>query len=327
MLIDTNTKNLNVDEIEREILSENDSNENVEGSLKIELREENEFVIESTNAYGGFATVYNCRLKENNQMFVLKQFNYDREQLQIIAMTIEAELNAFVHLKHPNIISLLFVVEDSFSQFYSFAFPYYEYSLADFIQSNMLSCWSSPDKYYFLFKLLGALEYIHSKNYAHLDLTPRNILLNEKEPVLTDFGNCVPLNECCKYSLTTLAYRSPERLLGYAISTYSMDVWAFGCVAFLVLVGEPLFDAQNEMLLLKQLVEVFGFPEDESFINSCPHLNFINMHAFEKIYSIENKLSGLIPVEKEFLLKIFAPFTLKRLSCSSLMKEPIFSNL
>lgn len=39
-----------------------------------------------------------------------------------------------------------------------------------------------------MFKILSAVEFLHKKKIIHRDLQPSNILVNNNEPVLIDFG-------------------------------------------------------------------------------------------------------------------------------------------
>ncbi len=78
--------------------------------------------------------------------------------------------------------------------------------------------------------LLKALRHLHEKGFAHHDLKPANILLDDKgEVTVIDFGLSTGINE--KTSLGTCAYSSPEQFDG-EISGDSHDIFSFGVTMF-----------------------------------------------------------------------------------------------
>jgi len=45
--------------------------------------------------------------------------------------------------------------------------------------------------------------------------------------------------------ITSRYYRAPELIFGSSRYTFSIDVWSAGCVIAELLIGEPLFQAEN----------------------------------------------------------------------------------
>src|SRR5437899_641142 len=81
-----------------------------------------------------------------------------------------------------------------------------------------------------LLQILSALEYLHGLKIAHRDVTPSNILVKSRNPLITklsDFGisRQNTLKTCCG----TKRYAAPEI---YSKSTYSLevDIWSLGMV-------------------------------------------------------------------------------------------------
>jgi serine/threonine protein kinase len=103
--------------------------------------------------------------------------------------------------------------------------------------------------------LLG-MKYLHSKDIIHRDLKPGNILLDEKGQIrIADFGTA-KLEEFGTTTtasvIGTLAYMATETLEGRQ-ATKKSDVFAFGLVAYEVLVGESVFPKTDNILQIAQM--------------------------------------------------------------------------
>ncbi|KFH10711.1 putative cell-cycle-associated protein kinase CDK, partial [Toxoplasma gondii MAS] len=110
-----------------------------------------------------------------------------------------------------------------------------------------------------LLQLFTALHHCHRKNVVHRDLKSANLLMDTDGTVkLADFGLARKFtNE--KPTLTnrviTLWYRPPELLLGSEAYDGSVDMWSAGCIMAELVCGMPLFAADKEAALLRQIVE------------------------------------------------------------------------
>ena len=77
----------------------------------------------------------------------------------------------------------------------------------------------------------------------HGDLKPENLLLSswdlsEAELKLVDFGCSVIVRNCEKDQLPsgtgTLFYDPPEKIINQSPPTYTSDIWAAGCILYIV---------------------------------------------------------------------------------------------
>jgi len=90
-----------------------------------------------------------------------------------------------------------------------------------------------------------ALAYAHGHGIIHRDIKPENILLSGDQTWVADFGIARAVSAAGGHSLTgghpvgSLAYMSPEQLMGSRAIDTRTDVYSLGGVLYEMLVGEP----------------------------------------------------------------------------------------
>jgi serine/threonine protein kinase len=109
-------------------------------------------------------------------------------------------------------------------------------------------------------QIADALEAAHARGVVHRDLKPGNVKLTPDGTVkVLDFGIAkalgarttgAPLTTSATQTgavLGTPAYMSPEQARGQSVDERA-DIWAFGCVLFEMLAGQPPFASQDVTL-------------------------------------------------------------------------------
>src|SRR5216110_4087835 len=90
-----------------------------------------------------------------------------------------------------------------------------------------------------------ALSYAHAHGIIHRDIKPENILLSGDHAWVADFGIARAVSAAGGHTLTgghavgSLAYMSPEQLMGSRAIDARTDVYSLGGVLYEMLVGEP----------------------------------------------------------------------------------------
>lgn len=106
--------------------------------------------------------------------------------------------------------------------------------------------------------LINTLSYIHSKNIIHADISPLNIIINDKfEPIIFDFGISQNINDNQDFSLEynkvkafNPKYCAPELLSSdKARPTISSDIFSLAVIMYEVYCNKPLFENSSKELL------------------------------------------------------------------------------
>jgi len=120
-------------------------------------------------------------------------------------------------------------------------------------------------------QIADALEAAHGRQIVHRDLKPANIKLREDGTVkVLDFGISKPLDPSAISGgaaiaqtpavtetgviLGTAAYMSPEQARGKFVDERT-DIWAFGCLLFEMLTGQPAFGGEDMMAILARVID------------------------------------------------------------------------
>jgi serine/threonine protein kinase len=121
----------------------------------------------------------------------------------------------------------------------------------------------------FLYQILDALAYCHSKKIIHRDLKPQNILLTKNLKIkIGDFGLArvfsIPIRPYTKEVLT-LWYRAPELLLGINEYSTPVDIWSVGCIFAELVIKKPLFKGDCEFEQIMKIYSILGTPKIEDW--------------------------------------------------------------
>lgn len=157
--------------------------------------------------------------------------------------------------KHPNIVGLNEVCEDSENLYISMEFLRGG-DLASFLEKQAEKL---PEEKVqrVVFALLKGLKYMHSLGIVHRDLKPKNILLTDdtlaNEVKIADFGLAVLLEpkKKCKNFAGTPNYIAPETLLEFP-SDQAADMWSLGVIVYLLFSGHLPFPEAESIALQKQ---------------------------------------------------------------------------
>ena len=175
----------------------------------------------------------------------------------------------------------------------AFAMNYMDSTLEEYIGNNK---GKFKDKLNIFSQMLEAMEIAHSRGYAHKDLKPANILLDDKLNVrITDFGNSRTLEDSLglKNSFQTtqdirhiagsLGYLTPEHV-DYGEIDEKSDIFALGTIFYEMLAGKRPDGSEN-------LAEQSQFSMFDSLIKKCRA--YEKKKRFKNVSELRNEFTSI----------------------------------
>lgn len=159
---------------------------------------------------------------------------------------IDIQIKAMELLNHKNIVTLYQVLESKEHIF--LVLEYCEKSVFDTITSKG-SCLDEKTAQEYMYQLLVAIDYCHSKGVCHRDLRVENLLITDENVLkVADFGHAGVFAQGWDLFSTTLVgsiqYITPEQIEGKCYSGQSLDMWACGIICYFLLTAQLPFDAK-----------------------------------------------------------------------------------
>jgi TolB-like protein len=213
--------------------------------------------IESVLGKGGMATVYLAQDLRHRRQVALKVL--DSEFAAAVgAQRFLREIQVTATLQHPHILPLYDSGEAGGVLFYVTPLVKGE-SLRDRLaREKLLPVDEAVD---ILRQVAGALDFAHRHGVVHRDIKPGNILLQEGEALLADFGISVALAGTSGERLTetglslgTPAYMSPEQATASRELDARSDIYSLGAVAYEMLAGEPPVTGATARAMMARLL-------------------------------------------------------------------------
>ncbi|XP_044026437.1 death-associated protein kinase 3 isoform X2 [Siniperca chuatsi] len=171
--------------------------------------------------------------------------------------SVEREVEILQAVQHPNIVTLKDLFE-SRAEVVLILELVSGGELFDFIaeKENLLE----SEAIEFMKQILEGLGFMHSKNIAHFDLKPENVMLSDKVSPhpnikLIDFGLAHHFHEGEEYRSTsgTPQYIAPEVINCEPLST-AADMWSIGVITYILLSGLSPFQGETDEETLRNII-------------------------------------------------------------------------
>lgn len=198
------------------------------------------YTIQDELGRGGFGVTYRAIRHPLNQRVVIKTLHYSGptlEQAQQL-QRFEAEARRLAQCQHPNIVEVTdFFVEAE-----------QPYLVMDFIPGQPLSALIFPRRplseewaLHYIRQIAQALQTVHSQGLLHRDVKPQNIMINDGNAILIDFGIARELVSGQTQTHTNLVsegYAPLEQYLPKARRSVASDVYGLAATLYSAVTGE-----------------------------------------------------------------------------------------
>ncbi|KAI9026964.1 kinase-like domain-containing protein [Hyaloraphidium curvatum] len=266
-----------------------------------------EYKLSKTLGKGAYGTVKLAQSLENGSFYAIKIVDAKVLKRKRKEKMVEAECGVLANIRHPNIISLRewFLHEERYYLVFELASGG---ELCERIES--LGFLNESTVAMLIATIFNALAFLGDHNIVHRDIKVDNLCFLDPTPgaplCLVDFGIARVIEDTSSDNLLnsvcgSLAYTAPEvlRKTGYSLG---VDVWAAGCVAYVLLSGgkHPFLDPASTGGIADMCGKIVR--GDVSF--SSP--------AFSKVS----------PLAKEFLLWVLDPNPETRPTAHEVLNHP-----
>jgi eukaryotic-like serine/threonine-protein kinase len=229
----------------------------------MEMREQlqrtlgNAYILEQELGGGGMSQVFVAEEVAFGRKVVVKVLPPGRTG-DVNIERFKREIQVAARLQHAHIVPVLTAGETNGLPYYTMPFVEGESLRARLARQGPLS---SSETVNILRDVARALAYAHERGVVHRDIKPDNVMVAGGSAVVTDFGIAKAIsasrtdtpNETLTQvgtSLGTPAYMAPEQAAGDPATDHRADLYAFGCMAYEMLAGEPPFVEKSPQLLL-----------------------------------------------------------------------------
>lgn len=224
------------------------------------------YAIEQEAGRGGMAVVYRARDLRHARTVAIKVFGDEFAARGDDADRFLREIRIAAQLAHPHVLPLhdsgeveASGADDSGLLYYVMPFVAGP-SLRDRLRAEKQL--PVEDAVRIARTVAAALDHAHRHDVLHRDVKPENILLQDGEAVVADFGIARALRGAAGdtrtlpgLALGTPAYMSPEQATGDEHVDARSDQYALACVVFEMLAGQPPFVGGNLRATLLQHIQ------------------------------------------------------------------------
>ncbi len=244
------------------------------------------YAVERLIGRGGMATVYLARDLKHERRVALKVL--DRELGAVLGVErFLGEIRVTANLQHPNILPLFDSGEANGLLFYVTPFVEGESLRTRLARERQLPV---DEAVRMAVGVASALQYAHRQGVIHRDLKPDNILLQEGQPLLADFGIALAVSNAGGHrvtqtglSLGTPQYMSPEQATADQYVDGRSDIYSLGAVLYEMLTGDPPHTGSTAQAIIARVVTERPRPVRSSRESVPPYVAAAVERALAKI--------------------------------------------
>lgn len=172
-----------------------------------------------------------------DSVFALKIFNIDNESSSDYEMLMN-EFKLMCNLNHNNLLTPKYY--EKWNEIAFLVLQYCEEGACD----KMVGKFSEQQAIKFFHDVASGLKYLHNQKspIIHQDIKPDNVLMDQGNFIITDFGVSTKTKRTAKLgdnnNAGTVSYLAPERFNKTYIPITSSDIWSLGATVFELITGK-----------------------------------------------------------------------------------------
>ena len=247
---------------------------------------EGRYAIERELGEGGMATVYLAEDLKHERKVALKVLKPELAAV-VGAERFLAEIKTTANLQHPHILPLFDSGEADSFLFYVMPYVDGETLRGHLDREKQLGV---EDAVEIAKAVAGALDYAHRQGVVHRDIKPENILLQDGQPMVSDFGIALAVSAAggsrlteTGLSLGTPHYMSPEQATADRAITGRSDTYSLACVTYEMLAGEPPHTGGTAQAVVMRIITDTPRPVKELRPSTPLHVDRAVQKALAKI--------------------------------------------
>ena len=226
--------------------------------IRLNAALEGRYRVERQIGEGGMATVYLADDLKHERRVALKVLKPELAAV-VGAERFLAEIKTTANLQHPHILPLFDSGEAD--TFLYYVMPYVEgETLRDRIDREKQL--PVDEAVRIASSVANALQHAHDRGVIHRDIKPGNILIQDGQPVVSDFGIALAVGAAGGARLTetglsvgTPFYMSPEQATGDQQLGPASDTYALAAVLYEMLTGDPPYVGSTAQAVLGKIIQ------------------------------------------------------------------------
>lgn len=245
------------------------------------------YTIERKIGAGGMADVYLAHDVRHNRKVAIKIMRNELAQRVGVDRFLR-EIETTAKLQHPHILPLFDSGTVEGTVFY--VMPYVE---GESLRGRLKRETQLPvaDALRIATQIASGLGYAHRHGVIHRDIKPDNVLFQDGQAVVADFGLALPVDDEDAHTRMTKAgltmgtpyYMSPEQATGQQRVDGRADIYGLGVVLYEMLAGQPPFTGSSVQSVFTKVMSEEPRPITEHRKSVPPHVDAAVNRALAKL--------------------------------------------